>query len=68
MGVGGNTMKGYKGRYVITQKQVETIKKHALNNEIIKILRVIREVEHMQYLGDSTKSVKDDLKSLRMTI
>lgn len=58
-----------KGRYLITQKQIENIRKYAMINDAVKILRIIREVEHMQYIGDTErKSVKDDLRSLRLTI
>lgn len=57
-----------KGRYLISKKQIDQIKKFALNTEAVKLLRVLREVEHMQYIGDSILTVKEDLKKMRMVI
>lgn len=50
------------GRYIITGAQIGTIRAFLIN---VNALKVLKEIEDEQFIGNSTKHIKDDITLLQ---
>ena len=57
-----------EGIYVLTKKQMDSLKSRLLTNEFNKCIRIVHEIELSQYIGDTNKELKDVMSSFRMGI
>jgi hypothetical protein len=57
-----------KARHLISGAQIKELKELSMNGDFRKILILASKFENEQYIGDSEKTIKEDLSSCRIVI